>query len=94
MNVLLIGLEISLRTNPLTWVQEFLAYQDPDPEREKLQHGGLDILLTYFKNIDDEGKYGVAIAALIMQCLLSAVRANHDEHLCVMCLRALMNNSV
>ena len=68
MNVVLLGLEISLRTNPLTWVQEFLAYQDPDPEREKLPHGGLDVLLNYFKNIDEEGKcvviaYGFSLNA-------------------------------
>jgi hypothetical protein len=37
--------------------------------------GGLEILMAYFINMDDEGSERM------------------DEHLCVLCLRALMNNS-
>eukprot|EP00039_Didymoeca_costata_P006962 m.94940 g.94940 ORF g.94940 m.94940 type:complete len:1079 (+) comp13470_c0_seq1:169-3405(+) len=67
------GLEISLRTNSLGWVKEFVGYQPTIGE--PLKHGGLDILMTYFQNMDQEGK-----------------DASHP-HLCVLCLRALMNNA-
>ena len=67
------GLEISLRTNTLGWVKDFLSYQ---PEHgEPLRRGGLDILMRYFQNMDDDGRIGA------------------HNHLCVLCLRALMNNA-
>lgn len=50
------GLEISLRTNSLGWVKEFIGYQPPDGE--PLKHGGLDIMINYFKNMDEEGRQG------------------------------------
>jgi hypothetical protein len=37
------------------WVKQFLEYQLP--ERPLLPHGGLDILMNYFKNMDDEGRF-------------------------------------
>lgn len=67
------GLEISLRTNSLSWVKEFVGYQPTTGE--PLKHGGLDILMTYFQNMDPEGK------------------EDSHAHLCVLCLRALMNNA-
>ena len=73
---LLTGLEISLRTNPISWVKDFLEFQFVDPLLPKLDRGGLDVLMTYFKNLDDEGK------------------DNRDELLCILCLRALMNNAL
>ena len=51
---LLRGLEISLRTNSLAWVKEFIGYQFPG--RPISRHGGLDILIDYFKNMDEEGR--------------------------------------
>jgi hypothetical protein len=70
------GLEISLRTNTLGWVKEFIAYQPALEKGDKpLQRGGLDILMRYFQNMDAEGKEGA------------------HNHLCVLCLRALMNNA-
>ena len=71
---LLRGLEISLRTNSLQWVKDFIGYQPVGEEPRK--HGGLDILIDYFKKMDEEG------------------RVDNHEHLCVLCLRALMNNAV
>jgi len=71
---LLRGLEISLRTNSLQWVKDFIGYQPVEGEPRK--HGGLDILIDYFKKMDEEG------------------RVDNHEHLCVLCLRALMNNAV
>ena len=67
------GLEISLRTNTLSWVKEFVAYQPKNAE--PLRHGGLDVLMKYFMNMDEEGK------------------DDAHGHLCVLCLRALMNNA-
>lgn len=70
---LLRALEISLRTNSLQWVKDFIGYQPVDGEQR--EHGGLDILIDYFRKMDDEG------------------RTDNHEHLCVLCLRALMNNA-
>jgi hypothetical protein len=89
-STILRGLEISLRTNTLSyvparlcalvggvysgtallpahpccsWVQEFINYQVPEKEKKEKEDpaapkylGGLDILMDYFVNMDDEGR--------------------------------------
>lgn len=76
---LLRGLEISLRTNSLQWVKDFISYIQPPDEKGKDQgrqrNGGLNILMEYFVNLDDEG------------------RERTEDYMCVLCLRALMNNA-
>eukprot|EP00048_Salpingoeca_helianthica_P005724 m.90967 g.90967 ORF g.90967 m.90967 type:complete len:545 (+) comp13717_c0_seq3:162-1796(+) len=83
-STILRGLEISLRTNTLEWVQQFINYQVTEKDKKDKEKddvagpkylGGLDILMDYFVNMDDEG------------------RDNMDDYLCVLCLRALMNNA-
>jgi hypothetical protein len=75
---LLQGLEISLRTNTLSWVKEFINYKVASEGRRdstSKYSSGLDILMDYFVNMDEEG------------------REETNDYLCVLCLRALMNNA-
>jgi hypothetical protein len=106
------GLEISLRTNKLTyavdlvyntnislsWVQEFINYKTPEKEKDKKiddpsglrKHtGGLDVFMDYFANMDEEGRF-----VSVVSICFNGFRENMDDYLCVLCLRALMNNAV
>ncbi|EDQ84913.1 uncharacterized protein MONBRDRAFT_34498 [Monosiga brevicollis MX1] len=72
------GIEISLRTNPLSWVKDFINYQPTIDERNKdtkQRAGGLDILMEYFSSLENDERH------------------SDDNYLCVLCLRALMNNA-
>uniref|UniRef100_A0A8C7J5A9 Formin-like 3 n=1 Tax=Oncorhynchus kisutch TaxID=8019 RepID=A0A8C7J5A9_ONCKI len=73
-------LEISLRTNHIGWVREFLN----DENR------GLDILVEYLSFAQCAVIYGTAPnSKTIKNSLL--VSQKDDVHVCIMCLRAIMN---
>uniref|UniRef100_A0A4W4HNS7 Formin-like protein 3 n=1 Tax=Electrophorus electricus TaxID=8005 RepID=A0A4W4HNS7_ELEEL len=73
-------LEISLRTNHIGWVREFLN----DENR------GLDILVEYLSFAQCAVIYGsVANSKTIKNSRL--VSQKDDVHVCIMCLRAIMN---
>ncbi|EGD75282.1 hypothetical protein PTSG_06934 [Salpingoeca rosetta] len=50
------NIEIALRTNPLSWVKEFIGYEPPYDEKDKTvtrRSGGLNILMEYFASMSD-----------------------------------------
>uniref|UniRef100_A0A8C1JAM2 Formin like 1 n=1 Tax=Cyprinus carpio TaxID=7962 RepID=A0A8C1JAM2_CYPCA len=71
-------LEISLRTNHIGWAEEFLNEENK----------GLDTLVDYLSFAQRAVTYHAHVKALRYSRLLS--QKNH-LHLCIMCLRAIMN---
>uniref|UniRef100_A0A4W6G0N1 Formin-like 2b n=1 Tax=Lates calcarifer TaxID=8187 RepID=A0A4W6G0N1_LATCA len=67
-------LEISLRTNHIGWVREFLNEENR----------GLDVLVEYLSF----AQYAVTYVSL---CNSRLVCKKDDVHVCIMCLRAIMN---
>ncbi|ESO06680.1 hypothetical protein HELRODRAFT_155739 [Helobdella robusta] len=83
---LLRNLEISLRTNPIGWVRLFLSEQ----------HNGLDILVDYLTMTQE---YMRVTNFSFRRSIKSRVPKFHhngfamnDVHVCIMCLRAIMNH--
>lgn len=73
-------LEISLRTNHIGWVREFLN----DENR------GLDILVEYLSFAQCAVMYGTAPNSKTIKNS-RLVSQKDDVHVCIMCLRAIMN---
>uniref|UniRef100_A0A8C3FP64 Formin like 1 n=1 Tax=Chrysemys picta bellii TaxID=8478 RepID=A0A8C3FP64_CHRPI len=71
-------LEISLRTNYIRWVQEFLNEENK----------GLDVLLEYLAFAQCAVTFPGGRKALRNSRIISQ---KDDVHLCIMCLRAIMN---
>uniref|UniRef100_A0A6Q2WQE7 Formin-like protein 3 n=1 Tax=Esox lucius TaxID=8010 RepID=A0A6Q2WQE7_ESOLU len=73
-------LEISLRTNHIGWVREFLNNENR----------GLDILVEYLSFAQCAVMYGVAPNNKTIKNS-RLVSQKDDVHVCIMCLRAIMN---
>uniref|UniRef100_A0A665VIS2 Formin-like protein 1 n=1 Tax=Echeneis naucrates TaxID=173247 RepID=A0A665VIS2_ECHNA len=71
-------LEISLRTNHIGWAQEFLSEENQ----------GLDVLVDYLSVAHSAVSYVSACSHIHTSRVVSQ---KDDVHLCIMCLRAIMN---